>query len=64
MRLSDKQAKAVKFLADNPGADVSKVLAAAGVSLYGSNGPQFIYRLLSNGSLRLDVTPEGAEAVA
>ena len=58
MRMSEKQRKAVEFVAANPEASIDQIVAAAGVSTTGSNAADFIFRLLANGFLRLDVSPE------
>lgn len=63
MALTGKQRKAVEYLVANPDATPEQVVEAAGVSTFGSNGPEFLWRLLMNGALRLDVTPDGVSAV-
>jgi hypothetical protein len=63
MRLTEKQAKAVRHLVANPGASIDDLVAAAGASENPDNVRAFICRLIENGALRLDVTPEAMEAL-
>lgn len=63
MSLSAKQKKAVEYVIANPGAPVESIVSAAGASTTGSNAAEFIWRMLSNGTLRLDVSPEVRDAL-
>lgn len=61
MKVSPKQRKAVEFVANNPGATPAQVVEAAGISQWGSNAPEFIWRLINSGVLQLDLTPAARE---
>ena len=62
MRLTPKQAKAIRHLAKHPDANPGQIAKAVGGSTYGSNPEEFVGRLIINGSVRLVPTDEALEA--
>lgn len=58
MKITDKQAAAVMFIAGNPGSKVSAIAEAAGVSASRSNEAEFLRRLVDSGLVQVVVTSD------
>jgi hypothetical protein len=58
MALTDKQRKAIEFIADNPEARPEDIAGGDG-----RNAADFIWRLLTSGKVVLDLSPETRDAI-
>lgn len=58
MKVTDKQAAAIGFISRNPGASITEIATAAGVSTARSNDAEFIRRLIDGGFAQIVLTPD------
>jgi DNA-binding MarR family transcriptional regulator len=62
-RITEKQAAALRFIANNPGANVTQIASAAGASTSGSNDAEMIRHLIDNGLVQIVLTAEASDAL-